>query len=329
MNKSFFTKLIIIILIIIVTVLLYFVITIKRDLDAKSIHPENEKTNNDTSATKEVADASDKSEVVQENEVIYVGIFDCFLGSFEQGKWYNSQYEAESNLLLDREFNENEIKNGTEYYLHLPNQEVRSLGTDIIDVTEDYEYIVDENGTIVDSHFRFNINFEELNSIPIVTNKQESIFPIEMEESTLTPETLRIVNKAKTDLHIDMIDTDFVKVVVADIDSDNKSEEFVLIETKHDEDRYAIVDEGACVLVIMIDNDDYKVIYKDAVYKDQIVGVNTEMYLSDLVITDINYNGKLEVCITGGIWDVPMYAIYEYDDKAENFEAVLYGKFAW
>ena len=38
---------------------------------------------------------------------------------------------------------------------------------------------------------------------------------------------------------------------------------------------------------------------------------------------------KPEVCITGGTWDIPMYAIYEYDDTAENFETVLYGEFAW
>lgn len=339
MNKSFFTKLFIIILIIFVIVLSYFVITLKKDLDSKSMSSniedskgimETENVYNDTSATDEnVADASDKSEDVKEDDVIYVGIFDCLLGSFEQGKWYNAQYDTESNLLLDREFSENEIKNEPEYYLHIPDQEVVSLGTNIIDVTEDYEYLVDENGTIVDSHFRFKINFEELNSIQIVTNKKESIFPIAMGKSTLTPDTLRIVNKAKADLYLDMIDTELVKVVTADIDSDNKTEEFVLIETKHDEDRYAIVDEGACVLAIMIDNNDYKVLYKEVVYKDQIAGVNAEMYLSDLVITDINYNGKPEVCITGGTWDIPMYAIYEYDDTAENFETVLYGEFAW
>ena len=326
MNKSFFLKLLVIILIILVIVLSYLVLVFKNETSENKMS--NTETfesedilNNDTSATDEVVDVSD--------DIIYVGMYNCFLGSFEQGKWYNAQYGFESNLLLDKDFNENEIQNGSEYYLHEQNKKVESLGTEIISVTDDYEYIVDENGMIVDSHFRLESNLQETSAIQIVTNKKESIFPVKMGEATASQDMIKIINKAKSDLYLDTIETEIVKIVVADIDFDGKDESFVLIETKHDKNGYALADNGACVIVLMIDENDYKVIYKDNVYKEEATGINTEMYLTDLTITDINYNGKLEVCIAGGVWDIPIYSIHEYDEITENFETVLYGEFAW
>lgn len=147
--------------------------------------------------------------------------------------------------------------------------------------------------------------------------------------STVSQETLKLVNQAKKDLYIDMIETEITKIVSVDFDKDGKQEEIVIVNTLRDDSNYVLADNGACTFMIVIDDNNYKVIFKNVVYEDQIAGVNTEMYTDDVIVTDINYNGKPELCISGGVWDIPIYSILEYDDMTENFETVLYGEFAW
>lgn len=168
-----------------------------------------------------------------------------------------------------------------------------------------------------------------LNGIQIVTNKKENIFTYPMGVSTASPETLKLVNQAKKDLYIDMIDTEITKIVSVDLDKDGKQEEIVIVNTLRDEWNYVLADNGACTFMLIIDDNNYKVIFKEVVYEDQIDGVNAEMYTSDVIVTDINYNGKPELCISGGVWDIPIYSILEYDDMTKDFETVLYGEFAW
>ena len=134
MTKSFFSRLLTIVLIIAVIVLSYFVITLKIEMN---------KT--DASATEKVGASDDK---------IIVAMFNCVLGTFENNTWYNAQYGYESNLLLDKEIYEKEIENGSNYYLHEEGKEIIDLGKEIISKTEDYEYMIEEDGMISDSHFR-------------------------------------------------------------------------------------------------------------------------------------------------------------------------------
>ena len=134
MTKSFFSRLLTLLLIIAVIVLSYFVIILKIEI-----------SKTDASATENV-DASD--------DKIIVAMFDCVLGTFENNTWYNAQYGYESDLLLDKEIYEKEIENGSNYYLHEEGKEIIDLGKDVISKTEDYEYMIEEDGMISDSHFR-------------------------------------------------------------------------------------------------------------------------------------------------------------------------------
>lgn len=134
MTKSFFSRLLTLLLIIAVIVLSYFVIILKIEI-----------SKTDASAAENV-DASD--------DKIIVAMFDCVLGTFENNTWYNAQYGYESDLLLDKEIYEKEIENGSNYYLHEEGKEIIDLGKDVISKTEDYEYMIEEDGMISDSHFR-------------------------------------------------------------------------------------------------------------------------------------------------------------------------------
>ena len=134
MTKSFFSRLLTLLLIIAVIVLSYFVIILKIEI-----------SKTDASATENV-DASD--------DKIIVAMFDCVLGTFGNNTWYNAQYGYESDLLLDKEIYEKEIENGSNYYLHEEGKEIIDLGKEIISKTEDYEYMIEEDGMISDSHFR-------------------------------------------------------------------------------------------------------------------------------------------------------------------------------
>lgn len=134
MTKSFFSRLLTLLLIIAVIVLSYFVIILKIEI-----------SKTDASATENV-DASD--------DKIIVAMFDCVLGTFENNTWYNAQYGYESDLLLDKEIYEKEIENGSNYYIHEEGKEIIDLGKDVISKTEDYEYMIEEDGMISDSHFR-------------------------------------------------------------------------------------------------------------------------------------------------------------------------------
>lgn len=146
MTKSFFSRLLTLLLIIAVIVLSYFVIILKIEI-----------SKTDASATENV-DASD--------DKIIVAMFDCVLGTFENNTWYNAQYGYESDLLLDKEIYEKEIENGSNYYIHEEGKEIIDLGKDVISKTEDYEYMIEEDGMISDSHFRLinNTYITERNS---------------------------------------------------------------------------------------------------------------------------------------------------------------------
>ena len=326
MNKNFFSKLLMVILIIAVIVLSYLVITLRMEIQ-KNVTSESQMTetksveeNNDDASATETVDASD--------DKIIISMFDCLLGTFESNKWYNAEYYAEDDLLLDKQMYEEEVENGSNYYLHEYGKETVDFGKEIISKTEDYEYVV-EDGLIVDSHFRIKSGSSQAEGIQIITNRKENIFPYSTGVATVSQETLKIVNQLKKDLYIDMIETQISKIISVDYDKDGKQEQIVIINTVRDDQDNVLADNGACTLVIAIDDNDYKVIFRNVVYKDQIRGVNAEMYTNDVIVTDINYNGKPEVCISGGVWDIPIYSIHEYEDITENFETVLYGEFAW
>lgn len=258
----------------------------------------------------------------------YIGINGCFLGSYEDGKWYNAQDINENNLKY-KEFSINDIKQFSKMYYHKSEIIDNNVSNNTIEVKD---YIGNE-GTLYDT-FRFKSYYEIVETIgehiAILTNNKENIYTTESTRVDVSQKYDNIINEIKVKNNVSKANTELLKVTKVDYDKDNKEETILIVTNKRDELGYNISDNGVCCLVILIDdNGEYEVIHKYILTSEQmkdVQGVEDQYYIYSTVICDLNYDGKNEMCIEAGIWDIPIKLVYEFD---KEFKLVLKGEYPW
>lgn len=314
-SNKLFERIIIVILLIIIVILGIAMYKEKRNACVIAI-PDDNSVNQNT-----VNEETEKN--------IIVGIEDCLLGSFENNTWYSAEYAWESDFLKDKAFYKNDIEKNPKYYVHSYNKEVTEVNDIIEESVINNSYLFDKNGRIIDDHFRLNVSLAEENVFQITTNYEEDIFKYEITEVKDFKKYEDIVNEVKKDMALTDIDTKISKAIEVDYDGDNEKETLIVVNPKKDELGYATDEDGSCYMVVSVDGDEYKTIFKEIVRKEEIRGVNNQISISNITVCDLNYNGKPELCIKAIIWDIPIYSVLEYDEKTENFEMSLFGEFPW
>ena len=270
----------------------------------------------------------------------YIGIEDCFLGEFSEGKWYSAnQFYKEAMQEIDfrinaeinvnkKEYTYQDILNQKSFYLYKRKAEKLvfegKYDEFYYDIEKYPEYYNDINV------FRFNlVNGPEVELSICTSQKLQNLNNNEILEITDYQEYEKYIKEILVENGIEEA-VNISKILEVDANLDGEKEIYILScspQTNFDnlKDIYNLlvkVEDGKSQTIIE------KIIKKEDF--DKVGNDKTLLYTSiqSMDFADFNNDGKMEMYVKAFIWDNPMIYVFNYNDS-NKLELCMYGNFAW
>lgn len=294
-----------------------------------------------------------KEQIIEEYETKnqFIGINNCFLGMVtSDNEWISAndfrvEYSSfklgenvKSNVIKD-EITADDILNNKAFYLY---DERKLLGK-----KSDIFYDKDLNPEYYNEiyYFRFNaIEYEKDsddrdikfdNSLLFATSKllaNEYSQRIEVVDKENVNDYEKYVKKVLDDKEI-VADINIDKVLIADRNSDGNDEIYILANSINDiENELRNNDINPIYsFVLKVENENVEIILERVMTENDIKNADDiECYyeLDGLSLVDFDNDGKLEIVVSGIVWDIPEIFVFKTNEASET-ELCLYGNFAW
>ena len=294
-----------------------------------------------------------KEQIIEEYETKnqFIGINNCFLGMVtSDNEWISAndfrvEYSSfklgenvKSNVIKD-EITADDILNNKAFYLY---DERKLLGK-----KSDIFYDKDLNPEYYNEiyYFRFNaIEYEKDsddrdikfdNSLIFATSKvlgSEYSQRIEVVDKENVNDYEKYVKKVLDDKEI-VADINIDKVLIADRNSDGNDEIYILANSINDiENELRNNDINPIYsFVLKVENENVEIILEIVMTENDIKNADDiECYyeLDGLSLVDFDNDGKLEIVVSGIVWDIPEIFVFKTNEASET-ELCLYGNFAW
>ena len=294
-----------------------------------------------------------KEQIIEEYETKnqFIGINNCFLGMVtSDNEWISAndfrvEYSSfklgenvKSNVIKD-EITADDILNNKAFYLY---DERKLLGK-----KSDIFYDKDLNPEYYNEiyYFRFNaIEYEKDsddrdikfdNSLLFATSKvlgSEYSQRIEVVDKENVNDYEKYVKKVLDDKEI-VADINIDKVLIADRNSDGNDEIYILANSINDiENELRNNDINPIYsFVLKVENENVEIILERVMNENDIKNADDiECYyeLDGLSLVDFDNDGKLEIVVSGIVWDIPEIFVFKTNEASET-ELCLYGNFAW
>lgn len=294
-----------------------------------------------------------KEQIIEEYETKnqFIGINNCFLGMVtSDNEWISAndfrvEYSSfklgenvKSNVIKD-EITADDILNNKAFYLY---DERKLLGK-----KSDIFYDKDLNPEYYNEiyYFRFNaIEYEKDsddrdikfdNSLLFATSKllaNEYSQRIEVVDKENVNDYEKYVKKVLDDKEI-VADINIDKVLIADSNSDGNDEIYILANSINDiENELKNNDINPIYsFVLKVENENVEIILERVMTENDIKNADDiECYyeLDGLSLVDFDNDGKLEIVVSGIVWDIPEIFVFKTNEASET-ELCLYGNFAW
>ena len=294
-----------------------------------------------------------KEQIIEEYETKnqFIGINNCFLGMVtSDNEWISAndfrvEYSSfklgenvKSNVIKD-EITADDILNNKAFYLY---DERKLLGK-----KSDIFYDKDLNPEYYNEiyYFRFNaIEYEKDsddrdikfdNSLLFATSKvlgSEYSQRIEVVDKENVNDYEKYVKKVLDDKEI-VADINIDKVLIADRNSDGNDEIYILANSINDiENELKNNDINPIYsFVLKVENENVEIILEIVMTENDIKNADDiECYyeLDGLSLVDFDNDGKLEIVVSGIVWDIPEIFVFKTNEASET-ELCLYGNFAW
>lgn len=274
----------------------------------------NTKTNNSQESIEEA-----------QNEKIYIGIDDCFLGIYENGKWYSSQkftsdYTINGNININyKDISTDEVASQEKYYKH-------TYGNSPVEM-KDFLYDKNENPEYYNEIYYFRYKNEMMES-NIISTSSSNVFNTEYRKIEETESFNKYVEDALKQYFIEEATVNINLVIEADIEKDGNNEYIIAASSPLNEIKSGTLESEKFVysFVILVKEDKANV-FMSAVHPADELSINIPTIVTDIKICDLNNDSAPEICINTMYWDHPEKYVFSYNDDSLNL--VLYGDFTW
>ena len=271
------------------------------------------------------------------SKVNYISLENCFLGTFENGKWNSAQIERDTKMKKVREISINELIKDNHYFLYSKYQkkgETHDYKSDLNEETHDLFYF----------RYHFRIDKKEIENVILGITSGHNPLPKSIVKSTkIIDKQIDAVRKIMDEHGLNGTKVHINEVYTMDIDSDGINEEVIIAGTPIDKNGYPIIhpddrfksDTGVYISAILLKGDKVFPVYysqvklKDLHYSPDLNGlgfsIDSTLSISFLGVFDLNKDGKFEICLQNWIWDCPEIKVFEWQNNC--FNQVLYGDF--
>jgi len=274
---------------------------------------------------------NDLTEAIEESkkEKIYIGIDDCFLGIYENGKWYNSQ-KYTSDYLINGSININykeisidEVIEQEKYYKHIYGNNPTEMKDYLYDKNEFPEYYNEIY------YFRYKaIEENEIDKSTIISTNNSNIFNTKYYEIKETESYNKYVEEALKQYGIEESTANIDLIIEADIEKDGNNEYIIAASSPLDESKNKTSESEEFVysFVILVKENKANILMSKIELASEL-SINIPTIVKDIKICDLNNDSVSEICIDTIYWDHPEKYVFSYE--AGSVDLVLYGDFTW
>ena len=268
------------------------------------------------------------TEQKQTDDKMYIGIDNCFLGIYENGKWYNAQ-ECKFDYTISGKINTtytaisaDEVIQQGKYYKYAYGKEPIEMQDYFYDKNEFPEYYNEI------CYFRFKGDENAIERNNIISTSNVNVFNMSYSEIRQTESYNKYVEELLKQYNIENSTVNIDKIIQTDIDLDGNNEYIIAASSPFNSEKSATLETEEYVysFIFLLKDDNVRLIM-NKIQKASELSVNAPTIVNDIKVCDLNQDSKLEICINTLYWDKPEQYVFTYDK--DSIDLVLYGDFTW